>query len=78
MKAKDRIKYASILSKIAKQKLSELTDEEYEWLTSNRDLIVGIKTLLQMLFLKHDVNHRIKRLNSFNYIVRNLILNAAL
>lgn len=43
MKAKDRIKYASILSKIAKQKLSELTDEEYEWLTSNRDLIVGIK-----------------------------------
>jgi len=43
MKAKDRIKYATITQKINKKQISELTEEEYNWLKYHPDLIPEIR-----------------------------------
>jgi hypothetical protein len=43
MKANDRIKYATIVEKINKRRISELTEEEYDWLKYHPDLIAKIK-----------------------------------
>jgi len=43
MNAADRIKYANILNKIHKRKISELTDDDYEWLKKHPTLISEIR-----------------------------------
>lgn len=47
MKAEDRIKYASITEKINKKRISELTDDEYEWLKYHPNLISEIRRYKQ-------------------------------
>lgn len=43
MKAEDKIKYSSIIEKINKTKMENLTEDEYEWLKHHTSLIQKIK-----------------------------------
>lgn len=43
MKAEDKIKYSSIVEKINKTKMEDLTEDEYEWLKHHTSLIQKIK-----------------------------------
>lgn len=43
MKASDRIKYASISEKINKKNISDITEDEYEWLKYHPELLEEIK-----------------------------------
>ncbi len=45
MKAEDKIKYSSIVEKINKTKMEDLTEDEYEWLKHHTSLIQKIKKI---------------------------------
>lgn len=43
MNASDRIQYTNILNKINKRRISDLTDDDYEWLKKHPNLIPEIR-----------------------------------
>jgi hypothetical protein len=63
--ATDRIRYASIREKVYKGKISELTDEEYEWLKHHPEFVKNVKKQRQKVeILKHcdDVKDTIEEI----------------
>jgi hypothetical protein len=72
MNAEDRIKYASITQKINKKRISELTEDEYDWLKYHPNLISEIRKHKQ----KNDImNATVGNKNTIEEILFDLDLS---
>lgn len=72
MKAEDRIKHASIIQKINKKRISELTEEEYDWLKYHPNIISEINRCKQ----KNDImNAAVGNKNTIEEILFDLDLS---
>jgi hypothetical protein len=72
MNAADRIKYANVLSKIHRGKISQLTEDDYEWLKKNPNIISEIK-MQKKKFDAMMINKHCK--GTINEILHNLDLS---